>query len=252
MRKDEEMNIQLFGKVGIGAGLVLVAAALPCDAQAQLSFFTNQSNFQNQLTSDGHSMLGFEDFEEADIAEGDSLGVDDPLNSATSDAFFSPGDIDPMLAIQSNLGGTDSSALNPRGSAGLVVANNRNGYFSKWVVSNFFVDATDLIFEDGLYGVGGKLISAGGDNFSTFRIDIYDMNNVLLGSTNQSVSSTSGFWGVRSTEKIGRVNFFAQGINAEGMDNIEMWSSAPVPEPTSIVLLGTGVAALIRRKKAKK
>jgi hypothetical protein len=233
-----------FAKLGFGLTLGCAAVA----ANASLTFFTSQGAFQTALTGGGSSQVGFEDWETARI-DNSVAAMDDPANAATNNAFFLPGEIDPLLTVQSNLNGTNSAVTNPRGVGGLAVANDFGGYPTSWVCSNFFSDATDMLFTGGLVGVGGNLLSPGFGS-STFRIDVYDNANVFQGTTNVVVSNTSGFWGVISTSEIGRINMFSVGGDVEGMDNVEMWA-APVPEPATMAALGLGAIALLRRRSKK-
>ncbi len=234
---------------------LLFGLPLSLSAQGGVLFFTSQTSFRDAMGRAGKILKGIEDFEEARIGQGAVAAMNDPLNSQTNNAYFQPGEILGNLQFQSNLGGANSAQPNPRGTNGLAVFGaGFQGSMSKGVVANFFVDSLDLIIlSNDKTGIGFNLVTffaPGG----TVKIDVYDINNVFLGTTNANADPAgTNFLGIQAVggALIGRVNIFdpRTGNGAEGFDNIEAWI---VPEPGTLLAIGAGLAVLAARRRAKK
>ena len=73
---------------------------------------------------------------------------------------------------------------------------------------------------------------------------VYGVGDVLLGSTvvNALSNGTPTFFGVSDVVLITRINLDSMTNQAEGIDNIAF---APIPEPSTMLLLGSGLVGLI-------
>lgn len=231
-------------------GLVVLSLLVVSAAQAQggLQFYRDQILFRSSAAGAGKILKGTEGFEAGNIGVGQVTGMDDPLDTNTNNGFFHPGDIQWNLRLQSNMGGMNSAQLNPAGVNGLALlgANFFNNG-SKTVVANNFVDALDIIFLSPKTAIGGFVQTY--FNADSVRMDVYGPGNVLLGTDITPGNNGGIFWGVVSNVPITRINLYSLTNQAEGMDDIEMWEA--VPEPASMIALGLGAAALMRRRRAR-
>jgi len=190
--------------------------------------------------------LAVEDFEAGNIAPGSAVNFTDPLNSATSNAVFSPGDIKPGLTIQTPFPNDPGFDLILEG-AGTI------GNPSKAVYSTAPADTLDLLL-DNANAVGLDVFIYNSPEI--IDISIYGPSNTLLDSFAVSATNSGVFFGVVSdTVLIERINLSSrstptQGTGGwhEGVDNI---SFGVVPEPSSLLLFGLGLAGLGYRKAMK-
>lgn len=230
------------------------AFAIPTMGWSQgVTFFNDQGTFRDAATGAGKVMKGIEDFEESTLDPSSIVGISDPLDALTDNDWFNPGDIEDNLRLQSNLNGSLSSQLNPRGFDGLALQSaGFAGATSDNVVANFFVDAFDMIFlNQQKTAVGFNTIMFSGPS-STMKIDVYNTANIFLGTTVVAGDPAgNNFLGVLAPagQFIGRINIFDLAGGAEGADNIEMWNV--VPEPASFVAIGLGLALLAAARRRK-
>jgi hypothetical protein len=236
--------------------IVLAGVAAVTGAFAQgggVVFFSSQASFRGAIQ--GSKILkGMEDFEEGRIQPGQILAMDDPLNAATNNAFFQPGEIEENLQVQSNTLGGAATVPSPAGVGGMAfVGSGVQGSTSKTVVANTFVNSLDLMFRDENKTAVGFNVIDFNPGTAGCKIDVYNTANVFLGTFNSPGNGAgTNFVGVVATggQRIGRINIFdvqsAPGIGAEGADNIEMWV---VPEPGTMAALGLGALVLLRRRK---
>ncbi|MEE9294181.1 MAG: hypothetical protein V3W34_04330 [Phycisphaerae bacterium] len=198
----------------------------------ELIWFTNQAEFEAFNAGEGKVLKGIEDYEEANLAPGEVVGMDDPLVSGIPNPPAFPDGLTglPNLQVQSNLSGGNPTDPNPRGANALVAFGAPAGNFvSDVVIANFFVDSLDLIFTDEKTGVGGNTLrfSAPG----SLEMRVYDINNNFLGMMAAPADPAgTNFLGVWSPIPIGRVNLWSPDNGAEGLDNIQAWQEGdPCP-----------------------
>lgn len=234
--------------------LFLITCAMACSmASAQFSFYNSPGTWDAGRASAGYTVFyGAEDFEQSILPANDVDGFDDSLvtgNPNNPDGFpFPNGLLHPGMTIQSNLDPLGMT-LNPRGVDGLAAASiGFAGIVSDVVLANTFVDSFDIIFAPGVNAAGFDVLDLFGGQVVTIKV--FDAANILMGTTNSpGDASGANFLGITSSTAIGRINMFSIGNGAEGMDNMNTYNV--VPEPATMIALGLGLAALLRRRRRK-
>jgi hypothetical protein len=225
------------------AGLVLLLTAP--GAHAVLIFYPDRTTFDA-----ANPGLPVEDFEEG---VGDFTAFDAPLDSTTSNGTFSPGDILPGVSFTDNPG---------PGSKGLYFAPapfNGAAWTSKGIGQAFpYTDALDILFSpevtamavDIFQNIGGGAQSA---NPIEVLVSVYGPGDAFLGSEPVTVDPNSfGFFGVSSPlDLITRISMNSVVQNFESIDNVAFGAAGAVPEPGTLLLLGTGLlgAAVARARR---
>ena len=231
-----------FARFSLGLGLLL-PLLVGTDANAALITFDTRTAFN--LASPG---LPLEDFEEANVAPGGVVAFIGPLSSSTSNTVFSTGEILAGLTVESVPNPLDTS---DGGAAELVAVGGgfiAIGNPSIAVGPNAFVSDSNLLFTNA---------SAVGFDLFTNRVgspvalvSVFGVGDALLGSFSVFVSRAEpAFFGAIDTENlITRINVHVvPGGSGEVFDNIAF--GAPVPEPATILLIGSGLLAVVARRR---
>lgn len=169
-----------------------------------LRFYNDETEF-NEICSG----LALEDFEDTNAPPNSSVGCPEPLNSQSNDACYSPGALIPGFSI------TTRNAITP-GSEIVTVTPPLLGLINVAVGANTVFDDTIITFTEMANSAGLLLVGALGD--TTVEIEVYGINNTLLGSTIVDVIGVNGvFIGIESTQSlIERIELIETGIsNAE-------------------------------------
>jgi hypothetical protein len=210
-------------------------------ASAALITYTDRGTFNASAPA-----VVVEGFEAAAANDNTFTTFSGPLDAASSNAVFAPGDVLPGFQIVDNPG-PDANGLIALG-AGLNTP-------TKAILANTFTDGMDVLFSAGTQAVGFDFWTApspGANSAWIVTISVFDLNDVLLGSFVPSSSTSAGvFFGVTSdAEAIGRVNIFSAGNQAEAIDDLAFDAVSGVPEPGSLLLLSSGAALfiLLRRR----
>ena len=228
---------------------VLVVFSVVSVATADITWYTDQAEFEAAATAAGLSFFELEDYEECTLPPNSITTLNDPLAPGVPNESFPAGmtGVSDMI-VQSNLLAGSPDHPNPRGSHGLnSLSVGFFGASSDGVVSNYFVDSHDLDFYDGAEkrAVGFNTLTFLGG--TTVEIRAYGVNEVFLGMTTVGADPGGSFFvGVITADGdqlIGRINVFDDPYAAEGADNIQTW----IPEPASLALLALG-GLLIRRR----
>lgn len=229
-------------KAAWGLALILLLGGVG-PAAAELVFYTDRPTFNA-----ANPGLPVEDFEEARVPPIGVIGFDGPLNSMTNNLVFQPGEILPGVSIVDR-------PMAPGDTGLAATAPPFGGTTSKAIFANTFADTLDIVFTGGTtFAAGMNLLSLLAA--STVDISIFDANGLLLGTMAANATPAgANFFGVSSTDAIGRINVSSRTIQAEGIDNLAFGAGGDpfIPEPATITLTCVGAACLLgygwRRKK---
>ena len=204
------------------------------DGPSGLTYYLDRPTFDGDFPG-----LPIEDFEDGAIAPGGVQGFAMPLNSTSSNAVFSPGDILPGIEFAAT-GGDPGNELVALG-AGFA------GNPSITVAANTFVESWIINFPNNdVFATGMDLQSF--FNADTVDIDIYGPGG-LIDSTTASSSNAGTFWGVASSgDPIVQIVIDSQTDQAEGCDNIAFGAGAvpTMPVPAMILMiLALAIVSLI-------
>ena len=233
-----------FARFSLGLGLLLPLLA-GTDANAALITFDTRTAFN--LASPG---LPLEDFEEANVAPGGVELFIGPLSSSTNNAVFSTGEILAGLTVESAFDPTVQSVPNPELVAvggGFIAIGNP----SIAVGPNALASNSNLLFTNAS-AVGFDLFTNRPGSPVAF-VSLFGVGDALLGSFCVLVSRASpAFFGAIDTENlITRINVdMAPAGSGEVFDNIAF--GAPVPEPGTLLLIGSGLLAVVARRRLQK
>jgi hypothetical protein len=220
----------------LAAGAVIALGTSP--AAAQLTFFTTRPTFN--VANPG---LPVETFEEARVAAGDFAFFTGPLNAASNNAVFVPGEILPGLSLVDNPGANFEDLV--------AIGTGTVTGATKAVGQTFSDDTLDLTFSNA-FSAGFDLFSAAGPGApaaDTITVSVFSSSG-LLGSTNVDTLGGISFFGVRSSVPITRINVNSLAGNTSFVDNVAFGVAAPEPATGALLLLGVmgGLAGVRRRR----
>ncbi len=190
-----------------------------------------------------HLAFTLEDFEAGTMQAGleQSTG---PLDSTTSNLHFRPGDI---------AAGVRFDVVHSFGNPFRVFNDST---YTQGIAAAFRLPSISINFTTNVNSFGVDLIDFGGIG-DTMIVDVFGGGGTtLLGSHNVNLAGLgSSFIGVDAPEAIASVmirrSTFAGGDvpGAYGIDNVLFGTTSVVPEPASLLLLGSGLLGLVLARK---
>lgn len=241
--------------------VVVVASFVAGTAQADIFFFTDLFAFEAFNEAAGKMLKGIETFEESNIGARDKVALMAPLLGNVPNTTDGIGFLDGLeqknIIIQDNITpGPNPVSTNPSGSpfALFVIGPGFLGSNSKKIGEDlevlFGIEASlDLIFtEPNHTGVGFELSQFEGFGPpGDWHITIYNKADEIIGKfiLPPAIEPMTSFFGVWSSDTIGRINIWDEGIIPDAIDNIQMW----IPAPGALALLGVAGLLGARRRR---
>lgn len=227
--------------------LIVSAVAGLAASSAMAQDFYDQASFQ-AAASANNQLDCIEDFENTTPGYF-ALGIPEPLTQGVPNPPY-PNGLRCPVSVYSNLMGDGGNTMQPRGGIQPLAAFEGGNGFSATdsVIANYFVDGLDIVMlGTNVTAVGfNPMVYSGSD---TLQIKIFDLGNNLLGTfQSPGNQNETDYFGFISAHGIGRINIFGLGGNAEGGDNIELWTA--IPTPGAAALLGMGGLVATRRRRA--
>ena len=215
-------------------------AFLSLPAHADLITFSTRPAFN--AAAPGLSVETFE----SGTAPAPVLLCGGPLSSTMGGGCFPVGGLLPGVTYNA------SGSVQPNM---VVLAAGLVGNPSRVIGPNIFADTLNLTFANA-NAVGFDVFS--GPLAGNVAISVFSPDDVLLGTFSVFAPIGGTFFGVISTtSNVGRININSLApVPGELVDNVAFGAAAPIPEPTTMLLLGTGLAGISaavrkRRKKAE-
>jgi hypothetical protein len=226
----------LMKRFGLAVAVLMLASAGSGRAEAGLLFFTNEASFDAATSS-----LSTQTFAAANIAAGSVVPVDSPLNSATNDGIFAPGNILAGLTI--------SSPPQPGEPALTIVGVNGYSNVNKMVSVTQTDSPLSLGFAPPVTAASANLFSIIDNSSPSVSVSVYSPTSTVLGTgsaPNLPGSGSGKFFGVIATngDTIGLITF-GPFLGHLGIDRVQFGTAASsaVPEPSSLTM--TGIAGLL-------
>ncbi len=168
-----------------------------------LNFFGTRTTFNNAAPG-----LPVEDFEDGSAGQGAVVVCNAPMNSASNDACFTPGEILPGLEILDNPG--------PSNNGLVLLGRNVIGNSSIVTGPSSFAESTELRFpNNSVFAVGMDVFI---NTASRVAISIFGQNGSVLGTSFVDATLTGSFWGVTSDTAIARMTLVS--TQGELVDNV--------------------------------
>jgi len=227
-------------KSGIAIAALLVLSVALSPAMASLVLYDTRADFNL-----AHPFAPLEDFEAANLAPGDTATIESILDSTTSNAVFSPGDI--VSGLQIVVAPSDSSNMfvSSAGFANYVshaISYNSATPGEALITVNFLDEDVSAFALDVTSNPGGLTVTVSVYSFETL-LDSFDVTGSGAG-TFLGIGSTTDL--ITRLELTSESNFF-------GVDNVAFSSSTVIPAPAALAagLALLSAAQLRRRKQAQ-
>ncbi len=218
------LSFAIFGcdqPVGPRPALIQAEAAA---SALELTYSASRADFDAQFPG-----LPVEGFEAGNVADGDVVGCPGPLDATSDNTCFSPGGILPGIRFNSD----HTSGQDETGEDVALLGNGFGGVaHSKQLVATVDVDGFLIDFTENVTAAGMDLVSYAND---ICQLEVFGLNDVLLGSTRAPCTKAGTFWGVSSATPIARIRIYSPTHQFEGVDNVAFGAGVQQVPPVAQV-----------------
>ena len=213
--------------------LALLANLLALPAHAVVMIYNTRAAFDAAV-----GVLPVEDFEGGLVTVGNTVFCGPVLSSSTNNACFQPGDIMVGLSIGSGFG--------------MASINQALGVPSTVVGPALFFDDTDLMLTmAGINAIGFDIYTP--LHAGQISMELHDTGGLIDTTVLNVVAGGSVFYGATNTN-LTQIIFNDMGVDiGELIDDVAFGAASdPIPEPSTMLLLGSGLAGLAFFRRRRK
>lgn len=223
---------------GTGGGLGPYALSIGCGTSNDLGLYYDPGAFLAAVADAGLVLAAADGFEEAQLPPppGNMAYMDDPLDPATDNGVFAPGEVAP--GYQSNVDGPGIGGPDPAGAMGLVVYGpGFGGVPDTAVMAGAYEHGLDAVVDlptDPIRALALRVADIPIDPMRPVQLSLFDPGGAVLGAF-VTPPRPDGFLGIAPLSlgtpgpapAIGRLNVWSPAGGREGLYELSAYADGP-------------------------